>query len=142
MNVSEGRGTTKPFLMVGAPWVDAEKAAADLNERNIPGAIFRPVHFIPRIDAATPNPRGKPWNRICNGVEIMLTDHAAYRSVEAALHIVDAFGRTSPGSLQWSPPAGLEALYAPGATVEQVIERSQKDVEEFARMRREFLLYR
>ena len=142
MNVSEGRGTTKPFLLVGAPWVDAEKAAADLNGRGIPGAVFRPAHFIPRIDVATPNPRGKPWNQICNGVEIMLTDYAAYRSVEAALHIVDAFGRTSPGSLQWSPPAGLEALYAPGATVEQVIERSRKDAEEFARMRREFLLYR
>lgn len=142
MNVSEGRGTTKPFLMVGAPWVDAEKAAADLNERNIPGAVFRPAHFIPRIDADTPNPRDKPWNQMCNGVEIMLTDYADYRSVEAALHIVDAFGKTSPGTLKWSPPAGLEALDTPGATVEQVIEQSQKDLEDFSRMRREFLLYR
>jgi hypothetical protein len=62
--------------------------------------------------------------------------------VEAALHIVDAFGKTSPGTLKWSPPAGLEALDTPGATVEQVIEQSQKDLEDFSRMRREFLLYR
>ena len=142
MNVSEGRGTTKPFLMVGAPWVDAEKAAADLNGRGIPGAVFRPAHFIPRIDAGSPNPRGKPRNQMCNGVEIMLTDTAHYRSVEAALHIVDALGKTSPGSLRWSPPAGLEVLDAPGTTVEQMIEKSRRNVEEFAQVRREFLLYR
>ena len=142
MNMSEGRGTTKPFLMVGAPWVDAERAAADLNARGIHGAVFRPAHFIPRIEAETANPRSKPWNEMCGGVEIMLTDYQAYRSVEAALHIIDACRKTSPGSLVWSPPATLGGLDAPDATVEQVIEKCQEEVEEFAQMRREFLLYR
>ena len=142
MNMSEGRGTTKPFLMVGAPWVDADRAAEDLNSRGIEGAVFRPVHFIPRKLAEGANPRGKPWNEMCGGVEIMLTDYGAYRSVEAALHIIDACRRTSPGSLTWAPPATIEQLDEQGATVEEMVEKCQDEVESFAGARRKYLLYR
>ena len=142
MNMSEGRGTTKPFLMVGAPWVDCDRAAEDLNGRGIEGAVFRPVHFIPKKLAEGANPRGKPWNEICCGIEIMLTDYAAYRSVEAALHIIDACRRTNPKVLVWSPPATIARLAEPGATVEEVVEKCQEEVAEFAKMRREYLLYR
>ena len=74
MNMSEGRGTTKPFLMVGAPWVDCDRAAEELNGRGIEGAIFRPVHFIPRKLTKGESLRSKPWNQTCCGIEIMLTD--------------------------------------------------------------------
>jgi uncharacterized protein YbbC (DUF1343 family) len=142
MNMSEGRGTTKPFLMVGAPWVDADRAAADLNSRGIEGAVYRPVHFIPKKLAEGANPRGKPWNEMCGGVEIMLTDYEAYRSVEAALHIIDACRRTSPGSLTWAPPATIEQLDEQGATVEEMVEKCREEVEDFAEIRRKYLLYR
>ena len=143
MNMSEARGTTKPFLMTGAPWVDCMTAANDLNSRGIEGAIFRPVYFIPK-SAITPgsNRRGKPWNRMCAGVEIMLTDYKAYRSVEAALHIIDACRKTSPDSLRWSPPAIIKELDEPGMTVKRVIEKCRQEVEDFAEMRRKYFLYR
>ena len=140
-NMSEGRGTTKPFLMVGAPWVDCARAVEDLNSRGIDGAVFRPAHFIPRR-LREGGRRDKPWNRMSCGIEIMLTDYKAYRSVEAALHIIDACRATNPDSLVWSPPEILRQLDEPGMTVEQVVERAQEDVAEFVELRREYLLYR
>ena len=142
MNLSEGRGTTKPFLLTGAPWINAEKAAEDLNSRGIEGALFRPVYFIPRIDSATWNPRGKPWNKMCGGVEILLTDYGAFRSVEASLHIIDAYRNLSPDSLDWSPPPILKRLEEHGMTVERVIQESQEEISDFMDIRRNYLLYR
>ncbi len=141
-NMSEGRGTTKPFLLTGAPWVDAGKAADDLNSRGITGAYFRPVYFVPRSAGTGYNRSSKPWNEMCGGVEIMLTDPAAFRSVEASLHIIDAYRKTSPDSLVWSPPLLMRRLNEPGVTVEEVVKACQDDVAEFMEMRQKFLLYR
>jgi uncharacterized protein YbbC (DUF1343 family)/uncharacterized lipoprotein YddW (UPF0748 family) len=141
-NISEGRGTTKPFLLTGSTWVDAEKAARDLNSRGISGAYFRPVYFVPAGTETGSNPRGKPWNKMCGGVEIMLTDPAEYRSVEAAVNIIDAYRKTNPDSLVWSPPAAIKQLGEPGMTVEQVMKACQDDVSAFIELRKKYLLYR
>jgi uncharacterized protein YbbC (DUF1343 family) len=141
-NISEGRGTTKPFLLTGSTWVDAEMAAMDLNSRGIRGAYFRPVYFVPAGTETGSNPRGKPWNKMCGGVEIMLTDPAEYRSVEAAVNIIDAYRKTNPDSLVWSPPAAIKRLEEPGMTVEQVIKACQDDVGAFIELRKKYLLYR
>ncbi len=141
-NMSEGRGTTKPFLITGAPWVNAEKAADDLNSRGIRGAYFRPLYFIPRSAGTGYSRSGKPWNEMCGGVEIMLTDPAAFRSVEATLHIIDAYRKTSPDSLVWSPPLLMRRLNEPGVTVEEVVKSCQEDVSEFMNIREKYLLYR
>jgi uncharacterized protein YbbC (DUF1343 family)/uncharacterized lipoprotein YddW (UPF0748 family) len=141
-NLSEGRGTTKPFLLTGAPWINAERAAQDLNSRGLEGALFRPVYFIPRIDSATWNPRGKPWNRMCGGVEIMLTDKAAFRSVESALHIIDAYRKFDPDTLSWSPPPVIKRLEEPGITVDQVLMECQEEIADFIDIRSNYLLYR
>jgi uncharacterized protein YbbC (DUF1343 family)/uncharacterized lipoprotein YddW (UPF0748 family) len=141
-NMSEGRGTTKPFLITGAPWVNAEKAAEDLNSRGIQGAYFRPLYFIPRAEGTGSKRRGKPWNEMCGGVEIMLTDPSVYRSVEASLNIIDAYRKTSPDSLVWSPPLLMRKLNEPGVTVEEVVKACQDDVKEFMELRQKYLLYR
>jgi uncharacterized protein YbbC (DUF1343 family)/uncharacterized lipoprotein YddW (UPF0748 family) len=141
-NISEGRGTTKPFLLTGSTWVNAEKAASDLNRRGIKGAVFRPVYFIPEAPVKASNARGKPWNSMSGGVEIMLTDPGTYRSVEAALHIFDAYRKTNPDSLVWSPPPIIKRLEEPGMTVEQVIKACQDDVVDFMKIRGKYLLYR
>ncbi len=141
-NMSEGRGMTKPFIVTGAPWIDAGKAAADLNSRGIRGAYFRPIYFIPRSAGTGCNHSDKPWNEMCGGVEIMLTEPAAYRSVEASLHIIDAYRKTNPDSLVWSPPAIIRKLNDPGVTVEEVVKACQDDVKEFIEIRQKYLLYR
>jgi len=141
-NMSEGRGMTKPFIVTGAPWVNAEKAAADLNSRGIRGAYFRPLYFIPRSAGTGYNRSGKPWNEMCGGVEIILTNPSAYRSVEASLHIIDAYRKTSPDSLVWNPPTLIRQLNEPGVTVEEVVKACQDDVKEFMDIREKYLLYR
>lgn len=141
-NLSEGRGTTKPFLLTGTSWVDADKAAADLNSRGIPGAVFRPAYFIPNIDPTRANPRQKPWNELCGGVEIMLTDARAYRSVAAALHIFDAYRKAGTGELQWAPPEMVKQLEEPGRTVEDAVEACQAEISDFLEVRQQFLIYR
>jgi len=141
-NISEGRGTTKPFLLTGSTWIDPEKAAKDLNSRGIPGAFFRPVYFIPEKSGTGSNPRSKPWNKMSGGVEIMLTDYKAYKSVETALNIIDAYRKTNPDSLQWSPPPLIRRLEEPGMTVERLIKDCQADIGEFMKIREKYLLYR
>ena len=141
-NISEGRGTTKPFLLTGSTWIGAENVAKDLNGRGIKGAVFRPVYFIPQNSDAVTNPRGKPWNKICGGVEIMLTDFKAYKSVETALNIIDAYRKCSPDSLVWSPPELIKQLEEPGIAIDQVIKACQDDVTEFMKIREKYLLYR
>jgi uncharacterized protein YbbC (DUF1343 family) len=141
-NMSEGRGTTKPFILTGAPWVNAEKAAEDLNSRGITGAYFRPVYFIPRSSGTRSTRSTKPWDEMCGGVEIMVTDPQTFRSVEASLHIIDAYRTTSPDSLVWSPPALMRRLNEPGVTVEEVVKACQDDVSAFMELRKKYLLYR
>ncbi|MBE0678160.1 MAG: DUF1343 domain-containing protein, partial [Bacteroidales bacterium] len=113
-----------------------------LNSRGIRGAWFRPVYFIPRSAGTGYNRSSKPWNEMCGGVEIMLTDPAVFRSVEASLHIIDAYRKTSPDSLVWSPPLLMRKLNEPGVTVEEVVKACQDDVAEFMEMRQKYLLYR
>lgn len=67
-NISEGRGTGRPFQMVGAPWIDAMNLAEALNGKRIPGAVFTPISFIP----ASSKFRGET----CHGVTLAVTDPA------------------------------------------------------------------
>jgi uncharacterized protein YbbC (DUF1343 family) len=141
-NISEGRGTTKPFLLTGSSWIDADKAAKDLNSRGIAGVYFRPVYFIPESSGINANRKNKPWNVMNGGVEIMLTDYKTYRSVETAINIFDAYRKLAPDSLIWNPPALIKKLDEPGMTVDKVVKACQDDVAEFMKVREKYLLYR
>jgi uncharacterized protein YbbC (DUF1343 family) len=140
-NISEARGTTKPFLMTGAPWINGTKVAAELNRQKIPGVVFRPVYFIPEKSDPGENPRKKPWNRMCSGVEILLTDPGKFRSVETALHILEAYRNENPDSLIWTPPDPIRLLEQPGMTVESVVEACRQEIQEFLEIRKQYLLY-
>lgn len=65
-NISEGRGTTRPFELIGAPWIDASAYADVLNGRELPGVVFRPISFIPQFH--------KFKGEVCNGVQVHVTD--------------------------------------------------------------------
>jgi len=133
---SEGRGTTKPFLISGAPWIDNLTVAADLNGRGISGAIFRPVSYIPKGGRS-------PGDSMVmfHGVEIMLTDHHVFKSVEVSLHIIDAYKKSNPDSLKWTPPDVIKKLDEPGMTVDKVIALCQEEIRDFIVTRHKFLLY-
>ena len=83
-NMSEGRGTTKPFEYIGAPWCDGERWARMLNDLGLPGVLFRPVIFTP----APVNENTKHARQTCGGVAIHVTDRKRFRPVETAIHML------------------------------------------------------
>lgn len=85
-NLSEGRGTTTPFQLVGAPFLDAEKFATAL--RNIPGAWVRPTRFKPTFD--------KYAGTVCSGISLHVCDETEFRPVSAYLTIIAEARRQAP----------------------------------------------
>ena len=83
-NMSEGRGTTKPFEYIGAPWCDGEKWSETLNLLNLSGALFRPIVFTPAPVSETT----KYAKQSCSGVAIHVTDREHFRPIETALHML------------------------------------------------------
>ena len=83
-NMSEGRGTTKPFEYIGAPWCDGERWAELLNNCQLPGVRFRPVVFTPAPVAETT----KHAKQACGGVAIHMTDRERFRPIETALQML------------------------------------------------------
>jgi uncharacterized protein YbbC (DUF1343 family) len=79
-NLSEGRGTTKPFEMIGAPWLDSNRTAKAMNQWRLPGVVFHPVTFTPMFS--------KHQGALCNGIFTYVTDKKAYRSAETGLHLL------------------------------------------------------
>lgn len=97
LNISEGRGTTVPFELFGAPFIDSFKLKRNLNGRNIPGCIFREHDFIPTFN--------KFAGLSCSGLQIHVTDPLRYKPVGTALEIIDAIIETTPeNSLQFRDP--------------------------------------
>jgi uncharacterized protein YbbC (DUF1343 family) len=148
-NVSEGRGTTKPFELVGAPWVDPQRAAKSLNAQGHAGVHFRPIHFEPTFH--------KHARVACGGVQLHVTDRDAFRPVAAAVAVLDAFKRAGRDQFAWrDPPYEYEHVIPPidilfgSATLRdgidagaawQDIVRWDADVAAFETIRRRFLLY-
>jgi uncharacterized protein YbbC (DUF1343 family) len=97
LNLSEGRGTTIPFELFGAPFIDPEKLKKNLDERNIPGCVFRVHSFIPTFN--------KFAGLICNGLQIHVIDTSVFYPVVTAYEIFTAIIETThPGSLKFKDP--------------------------------------
>lgn len=79
-NLSEGRGTTKPFETLGAPWLDGPRLADALNQSGLKGVYFRPIQFEPTFN--------KYAGQICNGVFVHVTDRATFQPVLAYVAIL------------------------------------------------------
>jgi uncharacterized protein YbbC (DUF1343 family) len=95
-NLSEGRGTTLPFEIVGAPWLDPWELAAELERHEFPGLAVRPIRFVPTFD--------KHRGERCGGVSLHVTDTRAVRSLAVTLALVDASQRLAPAEFAWLPP--------------------------------------
>ncbi len=83
-NMSEGRGTTKPFEYIGAPWCNGERWAKTLNALSLPGVLFRPVVFTPAPVAENT----KHAKQTCGGVAIHITDRRHCRPVETVIQML------------------------------------------------------
>jgi len=146
-SVSEGRGTTRPFELVGAPWIDPFALAEDLGARRIPGVRFRPVYFTPTFS--------KHAGVSCGGVQVHVVDRLALRPVALGLHLLVALRSQDPRSFSWRQNSDgryvIDLLYGTdrlrrsmeeGLSASDLAAASAADVADFERRRADVLLYR
>ncbi len=148
-NVSEGRGTERPFEWIGAPWIDGAALAGELRRRAIPGVDFAAVDFVPRVIPGR-TAAVKYREVACHGVEIRVTDRDRLDPVAVAVHVLHAIRGLSGGLFQWRVP-GIDELYGSdrlrrdldaGRSPQEIMAGWRPGLADFARARERYLLYR
>jgi uncharacterized protein YbbC (DUF1343 family) len=105
-NLSEGRGTTRPFELVGAPWLDGHALARAMEKERIPGAGFRAAAFTPTFQ--------KHVDVLCHGVQVHVFDRARFPAFLAYLLLIHHARRQDPGRFAWrAPPYEYEHVKLP-----------------------------
>ncbi|HEY6553151.1 MAG TPA: DUF1343 domain-containing protein [Vicinamibacteria bacterium] len=149
-NLSEGRGTTRPFELVGAPWIDPWALASALEREEVPGARFRPVYFTPTFQKHA----GLP----CGGVQVHVTDRRRFPAYLAYLLLIHHARRQDPRKFAWrKPPYEYETVKLPidilcgTDRIRRALERGKsprtfeaewkEDAAIFRRRRKRYLLY-
>jgi uncharacterized protein YbbC (DUF1343 family) len=94
-NLTEGRGTDRPFEQIGASWLDAPRVAAAMNGRRLPGIRFEPITMAVAATAA------KFPGRTIPGIRFEVTDRQAYRPVRTALLLIEQIRRQHPADFAW-----------------------------------------
>jgi len=149
-NLSEGRGTTRPFQLVGAPWLEAGELARRLDALDLPGARFRATRFRPEF--------GKHAGQVCRGVEWHVADRKALRPLEAGVRLLAEIRALHPGEFAWRTApyefvADVPAIdLLTGSPAARAVIESRADLsglfdswrsfcERFSTVRSDFLLY-
>lgn len=149
-NLSEGRGTARPFELLGAPWLGAKALCLELSQSPLRGARFRPLVFRPTFH--------KHLGEDCHGVQIHVTDRSVFSPFFAGLVFLQAARRQHPEKFAWrsdpyefvSDHPAVDLLAGTGAVREAIetcadvadLQRAwQKDLNDFAGERRRYLLY-
>ncbi len=149
-NLSEGRGTTRPFELVGAPWIDGERLADAMNARRLPGVRFRGAFFEPTFQ--------KHAGLTCGGCQLHVLDRRALEPVRTAVALVEEFRRQAPDQFAWKqPPYEYEYQKMPidimwgsdrlrqaidaGEGADTIAGGWREEVAAFAELRRPYLLY-
>jgi uncharacterized protein YbbC (DUF1343 family) len=148
--LSEGRGTTRPFELAGAPWVDGARLARDLGAMRLPGVRFRPVVFTPMFQ--------KHAGKACGGVQLHVTEPGAFRPYRTGVAFIKACRDQSPEQFRWRAKAyefvdqipaidllaggaqlreGIDA----GASLDELTARWPRDEGSFLEERQPYLLY-
>ncbi|GIU81142.1 MAG: DUF1343 domain-containing protein [Acidobacteria bacterium] len=148
--VSEGRGTTRPFEMIGAPYIDARKLAEEMNALQLPGVIFRPVNFIPTFQ--------KHSGKSCGGVFLHVTNRREFKPVLTGIALLKTIHDLYPLDFRWKEPpyeyvfdknpfdviAGTNKLRVQiesGCSLQEIVQSWKEDEETFAKKRQRYLLY-
>lgn len=145
-NLSEGRGITKPFQTVGAPWITAEDWAEALNAIGLDGVIFRPTYFTPTFS--------KHQGQLCGGVELHVIDRNRFEPTRVGLEMLSTVRQLYPNDFAWLEPhngryffdllAGTDRLRQDldrGISPNEMIAGWQSELEAFKAVRERYLLY-
>ena len=148
--LSEGRGTTRPFELIGAPWIDGGRLAAAMNARRFPGVHFRPAVFEPTFQ--------KHARQTCGGCQLHVTDRIAFEPVRVAVELIAELRRQNPSAFAWRQPPyeyehnkwPIDILYGSdrlrttideGGDVGQLVASWSDEEDAFSRLREKYLLY-
>ena len=149
--LSEGRGTTLPFELVGAPFIDAHALADQLKKEKLPGVIFRPQYFKPMF---------QKWHReSCGGVQLHVTDREQFKPLLTGIAVIRAIQQLYPRQFAWrtkpyefvNDRLAIDILYGNSdlrenflensATLETIENSWNEELEDFIKLRQEFLIY-
>lgn len=147
---NEGRGTQEPFILLGAPWIDADALAADMNARNLPGLRFEAATYTPvPLQGMTRNPKFN--GQEIYGIRHVITDAHAVRPVEAGIHLVHAFYTHTEGEekatffrpyiAQLAGTTRLQTMLEEGKSAEEIIASWQNELAAYDQMRKAYFLY-
>ena len=143
-NLSEGRGTTRPFELIGAPYMDYPWADA-LRAQELPGVEFREAHFVPLAS--------KHLGVGCVGVQLHVTDRREFEAIRTAIAMIITAKRAYPDKFAWresTSPYWIDRLTGSeqvrlavdgGADVDEVVAGWQSELHEFRETRKQYLLY-
>ena len=143
-NLSEGRGTTRPFELIGAPYIDYPWADA-LQAKNLPGVEFREAHFVPLAS--------KHLGVTCTGVQLHVTDRVQFGAIRTAIAMIITAKRLYPAGFAWresAAPYWIDKLTGSdqvrlaidsGADVDEVVVGWRRELAAFSRTRKKYLLY-
>lgn len=149
-NVSEGRGTTRPFEIIGAPYIEPDELIGKLMKNYLPGVVFRPLHFQPTFH--------KFAGEVCGGIQLHVIDRNAFKPVITGVAIISAIRRLYPDGFQWKQPpyeyvydklpfdmingsSRLRDQIEAGTPVSEIEEGWREGLSEFAERRESYLLY-
>lgn len=149
-NISEGRGTTKPFLNLGAPWTDGDELAKILNSKGLPGVKFRSTAFIPTFS--------KYQGERCEGVEIYVLDRDEFQPIRTGLEIIASVKKLYPEEFEWRKwhsqqnkefylvdrligTDKVRKALDRGVAVEKIVQEWREPLNAFNKNREKYLLY-
>lgn len=144
-NISEGRGTTRPFEIIGAPWLDAFKLADDMNNMKMDGVHFRPVYFTPTFS--------KQKDLLCRGVELHITDRKVFKPVKAGISLFYKIREMSGDKLEIIKPytktgkhfidylTGCSYIRENKYDLETVLDMWSREAAEFKNTKKKYEIY-
>ena len=145
-NISEGRGTTKPFEYVGAPFIDPVKLEKALNDLHLPGVLFRRQYFTPVFS--------KFAGEVCGGVEVHVLDRNAFLPVHTGYAMLDVIRHMYKDDFKISKPykegancmlqfeTGCNYILEDKYTLAEQFAILDREVLEFMEIRKKYLLYK
>lgn len=150
-NLSEGRGTTRPFEFIGAPYIEPRALVEKLKKERLSGVRFRPLHFQPVFN--------KWAGELCGGIQVHVTERAVFDPFLTYIAIIRAASQLHPDRFEWrKPPYEYEREKLPidilcgnslvreqietGQSLREIKMSWQKDLGGFKKLRRKYLLYR
>lgn len=148
--VSEGRGTTRPFELIGAPYIDAYRLTEELNNLNLPGVYFRPNYYQPTFH--------KHVGQLCGGLQLHITNRQTYKSVISAVAILSTIYHLYPSKFEWKQPPyeyvhdklPIDVIFGSdkvrkqiesGASLVEIEQSWQEGVNNFIELRKKYLIY-